>query len=273
MTGNDRHQALVDKLLEGIEALTSSERWQGYLDCQSRFHHYSYRNAMLVHLQRPSASQVAGFRAWRKLGRSVRKGEKAIWILAPMLSHRDGDDDEAVVRGFKFVPVFDVTQTDGRALPSVCDRLVGDDPDDVFPALRAVGESLGFHVVDHDFDGSVNGDCSHLERRIRIELRNSPLQRVKTLAHELAHALLHAEVEDRSVAELEAESVAYVVCQALGLETGGYSFGYVTSWAGGGDSAISGIRSSCSRIQSASAEVLEAVTSLRSDGLVAAISA
>ncbi len=123
----------------------------------------------------------------------------------------------------------------------------------------AAAASLGFAVEDASLPPGVNGDCSHDLRRIRVEAANRPAQRVKTLAHEMAHAVLHADFSDRPLAELEAESTAYVVCQAVGLETGDYSFGYVATWAGGGDAAVAGIRASGERIQLAADRVLAAL--------------
>jgi hypothetical protein len=124
-----------------------------------------------------------------------------------------------------------------------------------------VVQSIGFTVEDHEFDGSTNGDCCQSEHRIRVETRNTPAQRVKTLAHEIAHALLHEDVKDRRLAELEAESTAYVVCQSLGLDTGDYTFGYVANWAGGGDEAIAGVKASCDRIQKTAGTVLRSFES------------
>ena len=155
-------------------------------------------------------------------------------------------------------PVFDVAQTDGEELPSICNRLDGEDPAGHYAQLLSVAQSLGFTVVDHGFDGSTNGDCNHAEHRIRVEVRNTPAQRVKTLAHEIGHALLHEKFDSRAVAELEAESTAYVVCQSLGFDTSDYSFGYVATWAGGGDQAIAGIKASCERIQKSAATILRA---------------
>ena len=100
------------------------------------------------------------------------------------------------------------------------------------PELVNVARSIGFTVEDHEFNGSANGDCCHADHRIRVETTNTPAQRVKTLAHELAHALLHESYDNRALAELEAESTAYVVCQVLGIDSGDYSFGYVATWAG-----------------------------------------
>jgi len=259
VTAYDRHPEVITRLAEGIARLTTSDEWRRYLEFQGRFHSYSFNNVLLIAAQCPEATQVAGYRAWRRLGRFVRSGERAIWILAPLVYRRPGDaedDAERVVRGFKFVPVFDVSQTEGEELPSVCSRLVGDDPAGHFARLTAVAQRLGFSVEEHAFAGNVNGDCSHDEHRIRIEARNTPVQRVKTLAHELAHALLHAGFEDRSLAELEAESTAYVVCRQLGIDSGEYSFGYVATWAGGGEPAVVAVRASCGRIQKAAAAIL-----------------
>jgi antirestriction protein ArdC len=253
---------LIEKLTDGIARLTTTDEWQRFLDYQSRFHHYSASNVLLIMLQTGGyATRVAGFRAWQGMNRFVRKGEKAIYVLAPMVYKRTNEapaaDDERVIKGFKYVPVFDISQTDGEELPCICNRLAGDDPADLFAQLVAVAQSIGFTVEDHDFEGGTNGDCSHLEHRIRIESSNSPLQRVKTMAHELAHAMLHEKFDDRRGAELEAESTAYVVCQSLGLETSDYSFGYVATWAGDADKAVATIKGSCDRIQRTAAAIID----------------
>jgi antirestriction protein ArdC len=259
MMAKNNHPELVAQLTAGISTLTSSEEWQRHLDFQSRFHHYSFGNVLLIAAQCHRATRVAGFNAWRKLNRFVRKGEKAIWVLAPMVykNAEDGETDR-VIRGFKFVPVFDITQTDGEELPSICNRLDGDDPKGRYAQLLTVARSIGFTVEDHEFNGNTNGDCCHADHRIRVETTNTPAQRVKTLAHELAHALLHESYDNRALAELEAESAAYVVCQVLGIDSGDYSFGYVATWAGDGDQAIAGIKASCEHIQKSAAAILQA---------------
>lgn len=261
MTATTDRSELLTALKEGISQLTTSDEWQRYLDNQARFYKYSPNNVMLILAQRHNATQVASFNAWKRMGRWVRKGEKAIWIVAPMTykakddEHQD-DEQRRVLRGFKWVPTFDISATDGQDLPEVCHQLSGDDPDGLFVRLTAVADSIGFHVEDAELDGGVNGDCSHSERRIRVEATNSPAQRVKTLAHELAHAILHGEAHDRALAELEAESTAYIVCRSLGIDSGDYSFGYVSGWAGGGDQAITGITASCQHIQKAASIIL-----------------
>ena len=225
MTTTTDRSELLAQLSEGIANLTTSDEWQRYLDCKSRFYRYSPNNVILIAQQRHEASCVAGFNAWKKMGRFVRKGEKAIWILAPMVykqTDEKTDEEHKVIRGFKFVPVFDIASTDGEDLPTIVNPLTGDEPSGLFSRLIEVAHSIGFTVKDAEFSGSVNGDCSHSEYRIRVEITNSPAQRVKTLAHEIGHALLHEKYDNRALAELEAESTAYVICQALGLDTGDY---------------------------------------------------
>jgi hypothetical protein len=212
MAADDRHAELVNRLTDGIAALTSSVEWHRYLEFQARFHRYSAGNVILILSQRPDATRVAGFRAWQVHGRSVRKGERAIWILAPLVRSRPKDtDDDQRVCGFKWVPVFDVEQTDGAELPAACRPLSGDDGADDYKRLVEIAHLLGFTVEDHRFDGPTNGDCCHHRHRIRVDSSRSLRQRVKTLAHELGHAILHESVTDLPAAELEAESTAYVV--------------------------------------------------------------
>jgi len=258
--GTSERDRLLDTLAEGVRTLTTSDRWRSHLELQGRFHRYSFNNTLLIGAQDPDATRVAGFAAWKRLGRSVRRGEHAIWILAPLVGRRvtDADGDERrPVFGFRPVAVFDVAQTDGEDLPEVCRTLQGDDPGSWFAALAARAARLGFGVERVELPGSTNGDCSHAGHRIRVESRNAPAQQVKTLAHELAHALLHEQYADRAVAELEAESTAYVVCRSLGIDSGGYSFGYVASWAGGGLQAVAAIASSGAAIQRAAAVILD----------------
>ena len=252
----------MERLTEGIRSLTGSARWREWLEVQSRFHRYSFHNVMLILAQRPDATRVAGYRAWRALDRFVRRGEKGIRILAPVVARaRQGDPEPGpgaeTLRGFRPVSVFDVSQTEGRELPEVCARLHGEAGDGVFERLVAAAHELGFAVtLTVDLPAGVNGDCSHGRRRIRVRATNASAQRVKTLAHELGHAVLHAELGDRALAELEAESVAFIVCGASGVATDRYSFGYVATWAGGGTGALAAIKASGTRIQRAAEQIL-----------------
>jgi hypothetical protein len=267
--GSPDRTELLDTLTEGVSSLTSSEQWRRHLDVQTRFHRYSFGNAVLIAAQFPEATRVAGFASWKKLGRSVSKGESAIWILAPVVGRKvrvEEDEEHRPIRGFRTVPVFDVSQTTGDPLPEVCHNLAGSDLSRCLERLLDRAERVGYTVVLTDLPGTVNGDCSFAARRIRVEARNAPDQQVKTLAHELAHALLHEGVDDRSLAELEAESTAYVVCRSLGLDSGTYSFGYVATWAGGGDQAVVGIKASGGRIQQAASVILDAPDTGESTG-------
>jgi len=262
---------LLTTLADGVAELTNSTAWRAWLDVQRRFHRYSWGNALLIAAQRRDATRVAGFHSWLRLGRHVRKGEHGIAILAPIVPRLrvvDGDSgDERWVAGrphaFRVTHVFDVSQTDGEdlAAPPVS-RLEGSDPKDRYTQLRGVAHGLEFTVEEDYLPDGVNGDCNHALRRIRIEVRNGQSHQVKTLAHELGHAILHADRAGlcREQAELEAESIAYIVCAGLGIDTSEYSFGYLAVWAGGGEQARHGIAESAQRIQTAAHRVLDALT-------------
>ncbi|MCL5973324.1 MAG: ArdC-like ssDNA-binding domain-containing protein [Actinobacteria bacterium] len=254
------HSSLLDQLTLGIAELGTSSAWQNYLSGQARFHTYSPKNVMLIALQRPDATRVAGFHAWTQLGRSVKRGEKAIYIVAPLV-YRDKDQDtDPEIRGFRWVPVFDLSQTEGDELPVAAHKLIGTDPTQWFDRLRVVANTHGFQVSHQGLPSEINGLCRHSTREILISPANSALHQVKTLAHELAHAILHEGETDRPRAELEAESVAFVVCGALGIDASGYSLGYVTSWAGGSEAAIGAIRQAAGRIQRCAKMVIDGVT-------------
>lgn len=271
MADSTRTTEALAQLSEGIAALCSGDQWKQYLDAARTFHDYSFSNVLLIQRQAPWASRVAGFHTWRRLGRSVRKGERALWILAPITARRGKDEpsDEADAKtaerrvvSFKAVPVFDVSSTEGEPLPEPpCSLLTGDDPTGAYDRLRHVAHGIGYTVEEDYLPGKTNGDCNLTERRIRIEVSNSPQMQTKTLLHELAHALLeHGGTIPREQAELEAESVAYVIGQqVLDLDSAVYSFAYVATWAGGGDEAIKAIAASGKRIQLAVKTIAEAL--------------
>jgi hypothetical protein len=268
-----RREEFLDQLADGIDALTSSAEWQRYLDVQSRFHHYSFSNTMLILLQYPDASRVASFRKWQELGRQVRKGETAVRVWAPHTYkvETEGEDSEAAVHrklGFHLVPVFDVVQTEGDPLPEPVRLLQGEDEAGLFGRLSGVAEGLGYVVqVTPEIDGhaGANGLCEFGLRRITVAGDRSEVQKVKSLAHEIGHALLHEPPADgdgitRGLGELEAESVAYVVSRSLGLDTGEYSFGYVAGWSGGDPKAArQAIKASGDRIQGAARRIIDAL--------------
>ena len=246
---------LLTQLESGITALTSGAEWQRYLAIQARFHHYSFGNAMLIRLQNPEATRVAGYRAWIQMGRQVRSGEHGIRILAPI--RRTVPDSGTEVVGFWSATVFDVAQTDGDPLPAPpCRTLEGEAPAQALSAITGFLRGLGFTVEEAELPEGCNGVCIHADHAIRLRPGLSAAQRAKTLAHEAAHAVLHETFADRQVAELEAESVAFLVMRRLGVESDGYSFGYCAAWAGGGTEAVRMIRESANRIRATAAVLL-----------------
>jgi hypothetical protein len=283
--------AILEGLSDGIDALCESAEWQRYLDVQARFRRYSFSNTMLIVTQRPTATQVASFKAWQGMGRQVRKGETAVRIWAPIggrpraaedqaaEEERDGAEPKAAepkasTKGyasrFTLVPVFDISQTDGEALPEPVKLLDGQAEAGTFGGLVKVAESIGYTVqVTPEIDGheGANGLCEFGHRRLTVAGNRSPLQQVKSLTHEIAHALLHEPEgesetptfkQPRGLRELEAESTAYVVCQGLGLDTSGYSFGYVAGWSGGDRKAArEAIKASGMRISGAAKQITE----------------
>lgn len=289
--GNERREALARQLADGIAALTQSDEWRRYLDVQAKFHRYSFANTLLVMAQCPAASRVASYRKWQELGRQVRKGEHALWVWAPCTRKAAGpaeDDGESItagegeprrtVTGFRPVPVFDISQTEGGELPEVCHLLDGEDETGLFGRLADVAGGMGWTIQRTPEIGGypgANGLCEHGPRVITVASARSPLQQVKTLAHELAHAILHAPAADyqatRGLCELEAESVAYIVAASCGLDTSAYSFGYVAGWQhGDAGKAREAIKASGARIQRAAGQILAALDKAGEHELAAA---
>jgi hypothetical protein len=260
------------------------DAWRAMLAASAQFHRYSFANQLLIYLARPDATRVAGIRTWNRLGRRVRKGERGIPILAPCLYRTDRPDDGAspgdeagselppttsdgkprrVPRGFRVVYVFDISQTDGDPVPEVAPVLLdGDDPGALYDALAAQVAAARFTLhrtalPDWASDGA-NGLTDYLERTVTVRPDVSDAQACKTLAHELAHVLLHNPdggfAGTRERGEVEAESVAYVVCQAAGLATADYSLPYVAGWAGGD---LTLIRASAECVVSTARRVLD----------------
>ena len=252
----DKVKELLDKLEAGVKDVFESEQYKTYLKAMSKFHNYSFGNVMLILLQCPNASLVAGFHKWKKdFGRNVKKGEHGIMILAPCPQKKfidrevekpDGTKEmESVLvvrQRFKVAYVFDVSQTEGRELPSYgVDKLTGDVQhyEEIYNAIVAVSP---VPVIFRDKQDSSEGCYNHKEQKIYINEGLSQIQTVSVMIHETAHAILHAlpvengeivgkHEKDRRTREVEAESVAYIVCQHFGIETGDSSFAYVTSWS------------------------------------------
>jgi antirestriction protein ArdC len=244
----DQLTAAHDRIANAVEQLVTGADWQNMLDVAARFHTYSPNNIWLILAQRPDATRVAGFRTWRTLDRWVRKGEHGIAVLAPIVTRNkpvDPSDDPELVRvlrGFKIVHVFDIAQTDGAELPDVTPTLLTcDAPADAWDMLAAHITNAGFTLERGGCDGA-NGYTNHTTRTVRVRDDVDDSQAVKTLAHELGHVLLHDSTDrtgdDRPRMEIEAESVAYLVCHQLGIVSDDYSFAYLARWSNGDTNLI-----------------------------------
>ena len=281
---------ITDKLEQGIKELFESERFKEYLRTMSKFYNYSFNNTLLIAMQKPEATYVAGYTSWqRNFDRQVMKGEKGIKILAPapykVQEEREkidpatqkpviGADGKAVTEtvevlrpAFKVVSVFDVSQTDGKELPDIIvDELKGtvENYEAFFDAIK---QESPVPVSFEDIPGGAKGFFSPVESRIAIQEGMSEIQTVKTAIHEIAHAKLHAvnpdektapeDKKDRHTKEVEAESVAYTVCQRYGIETSDYSFGYIAGWSSGKETKE--LKSSLDTIRKTAAEMIEGI--------------
>ena len=240
-------ERLHGQLRESLHALVTSEDWQQALAVAARFHHYSFANTQLIWSQAVSRgfqpSRVAGYRTWQKVGRWVRRGERGLAILAPVtrkIDVIDGEEEERRVVGFRVVHVFDLSQTDGEPLPEVRASLVeGDLPAQWEKVTELVSEAgFSMQVADVERLGDANGITDWQKRQVVVRASLPGAQRFKTAVHELAHINLHepnsqSRPNCRGIVEVEAESVAYMVCAALGVDTTDYSLPYVASWSGG----------------------------------------
>ena len=237
----ERAQATLDRLGQGVRDVWESERWEAWLRSLGRFHSYSLNNTLLIAMQMPTATRVASFRSWKRdFSRYVRKGERGIEVLVPMLvkdrDEEEQDEERRRLVGFRVGHVFDVSQTDGEPLPTLVDEVAGgvERYAAVMEAVRAVSAYPVELVADLP-----EGTKGFFRRGELIAIREGmgEGQTVKTALHELAHSRLHdgdpEGMPDRAMREVQAESVAYAVSAALGLDTSGYSFGYVASWAVG----------------------------------------
>jgi antirestriction protein ArdC len=254
---------LLSKIASAVENLTSGDDWKSYLGMQSKLRKYSFNNVLLILTQKPDASAVASYKKWEELGRQVRKGEKAIKILAPStykkeVEKKDGSKEEQSGLYFRAVPVFDISQTDGPDMPKLTSLLTGDD-DGVFDLLLPYATVLGYTVSVCAMPDARNGDVHFEKKTIRISNTIDTKQRAKTLAHELGHVILHSgemdydKVHERSHMEVEAESFAFCIMDAFGIDSSNYTFGYVAGWSGGD---VKKIRESATRIQKAVAQCL-----------------
>ena len=287
----EKLKEITDRLEQGITELFDSERYKEYLRVMSKFHNYSSNNTLLIAMQKPDASLIAGFNSWKnQFQRNVKKGEKGIKIIAPSpfkikqetekidpqtqkpVIGRDGkpvtEEKEITIPAYKVVSVFDVSQTEGKELPDIAvDALTGDveQYSGFFAALEKTSPvPIGFEKI----EGGAHGYYHLEDKRIALDEGMSELQTLKTAIHEIAHAKLH-DIDlnapkdeqqprvDRRTREVEAESVAYTVCQHYGLDTSDYSFGYVAGWSSGRE--LAELKSSLETIRSAAADIINSI--------------
>ena len=281
---------ITDKLEQGIKELFESERFKEYLRTMSKFYHYSFSNTLLIAMQKPEATYVAGYTSWqRNFDRQVMKGEKGIKILAPApykakeerekidpstqkpVLDADGkpvtETVEVMRPAFKVVSVFDISQTDGKELPDIIVDELSGSVENYAAFFEALKQESPVPIAFEDIPGGAKGYFSPLESRIAIQEGMSEIQTVKTAIHEIAHAKLHAihpdektapeDKKDRHTKEVEAESVAYTVCQRYGIETSDYSFGYIAGWSS--DKETKELKGSLETIRKTAAEMIDSI--------------
>ncbi len=289
-TEKQKVQEITEKLEQGLQELFESEKYKSYLNTMSKFHNYSFNNTLLIAMQKPDATLVAGYKAWqRNFERHVKKGEKGIRILAPApykikeeqekidpvtnepMLDKDGmpimEEVEIKIPAFRVVPVFDVSQTDGKELPELSVDELSADVDGYQEFMKALEVVSPTPIEYEDIPGEAKGYFSTTMNRIAIQEGMSESQTVKTAIHEVAHAKLHSrereketdlsERKDRNTKEVEAESVAYTVCQHFGIDTSDYSFGYIAGWSSGKE--MTELKSSLDTIRRTASELISGI--------------
>ena len=290
-TEKQKVQEITDKLEEGLKELFESEKYKTYLSTMSKFHNYSFNNTLLITMQKPEATLVAGYQVWQKnFERHVNKGEKAIRILAPapykikeerdkldpvtgeMMIDENGmpqkEEVEVTIPAFRAVSVFDVSQTDGKLIQKLeAQELLSavEEYEDFVQALINVATvPIGFEDIPGDSKGYFHTE----EKRIAVQENMSESQILKTMVHEVVYSMLHNKeinrddlmeepVKDRNTKEVEAESVAYTVCQHFGIDTSDYSFGYIAGWSSGKE--MNELKSSLDTIRKTVSELITGI--------------
>lgn len=261
VSGKDM-KSILASLEEGVKGIFTGERYAGFLKTMSRFHRYSFQNTLLIAMQRPDATLVAGYRKWQSMGRQVRRGEKGITIVAPApvkrkreqaVSRQDqspfpdgegkAEEAEAVILRFKAATVFDISQTEGRPVETLEPEELTEAVKDHALFLKAIRELSPVPIRLDEIEGQAKGFYDPAAKEIVVRKGMSESQTIKTAVHEICHAILHdretmekdGRQKDRMTREIEAESVAYCVCSAFWIDTSGYSFPYIAGWSSGHD--------------------------------------
>jgi antirestriction protein ArdC len=245
MSTNDTTEAR-ERLALAVEQMADSENFAAWLRARASFHSYSFNNVLLIACQRPDATRVAGYRAWQKLDRQVRKGEKAIRILAPCRV-KVGETESATVTesafrvvGFKWASVFDVSQTDGPDLPELEYAPLEGEAPDLADFLCGVAMAAGVEIRREPLQGGMHGYLRRSENLIVVDSAGSGAMSAKVVAHELGHLFDPWLIENpdayaahRGDCEAVAEACAFVLCAKFGLDAGPSAVGYVCSWTDG----------------------------------------
>jgi len=261
---SEQIKEMTDRATEQLIAALNagpSEALTGYLKAIGRFHRYSLHNVLLIALQKPAASYVAGFRTWNQLGRFVKKGERGIMILAPIVQRKaqnphDSESDSPIIMGFRAAYVFDVSQTDGQDLPQI--GSVQGDPCEHLERLRGFANTQSILIEYSEQIAPARG--TSYGGRIALLPRLSPAEEFSTLVHELAHELLHRgdrrQNTSRKIRETEAEATAFVVSHAIGLDTGSSAADYIQLWNGD----VETLTQSLAYVQAAASQILGVLT-------------
>ena len=282
----DQLKEITERLEQGVKDIFTSEMYTKYLLTMSKFHNYSFNNTLLIAMQRPDATLVAGYNAWKnKFNRYVKKGEKGIQIIAPApvkereerekidkdtgltVLNESGEPEievvERVIPRFRVTTVFDYAQTDGEPLPTLEVNELTARVKDYTLLKEAIEQVSPVPIRFGEIEGNAKGYYSHMDKEICVRADMGESQTIKTMIHEVAHAMLHdsdqmkqrGEEKDQLTKETEAESIAFTVCSALGIDISDYSFPYVASWSSGKE--LKELKDSMDTIRLTAADFLE----------------
>lgn len=283
VAGKDMN-SILKSLETGVENIFTGDKYAQYLQTMSKFHRYSFNNTLLIAMQRPDATLVTGYRNWQSMGRQVKKGEKGITILAPAPIKRkreqeildqnnkpllDGngkpktEEVEVIIPRFKPTTVFDISQTDGEPIETLAPEELTEAVADYELFMKAITEVSPVPIRFDEIEGEAKGYYHSVDKEIVIQKGMSDSQTIKTAIHETGHARLHDKdlmaeqgiEKDRLTKEVEAESVAYCVCSAFGVDTSEYSFPYIAGWSSGRD--MKELKTSMDTIRKTAGEMID----------------
>ena len=257
---------ILSQLEDGVKAVFSSDKYTKFLEAYAKFHNYSVGNTIMILSQKPDAERVASFTTWKRMDRHIKKGEEGIKIIVPspytFEAKVEGKDEpeEMTGMGFRTGYVFDISQTEGKPLPSLVTVLAEDSPE-IKQVIETMVKTSDVPIYfDKPIKESSNGYYHLTEHYIAIKPNLSDTQTFKTLVHEMAHSMLHGEDTEHLSAyerEVQAESVAYVVCHKYGVDTSDYSFGYIAVWSENKD--MKELKSSLDTIGKCADQIIEKI--------------